>query len=152
SSEGNIIGVRSTNGAPFRLYTGVDAPRIVTECSKRPPPSLGCNSIVHGIQFDFDSAMIKPESSELLDTLFSNLKSATTSGITIIGHTSSEGSDKYNEQLSRRRAEAVVTALVTRGINTVRISALGRGEKEPIARNSTDAGRSLNRRVEIKCK
>ncbi len=80
------------------------------------------------------------------------LKAATTSDITVIGHTSSEGADEYNEKLSQSRAEAVVAALVARGINAARISAQGRGEKEPIADNATGAGRSLNRRVEITCR
>jgi len=152
SGNGEIIGVRSTNGAPFRLYTGAIAPGVVTECSKRAVPSLGCGSIVHGIRFDFDSAAIRPESRALLDELFSGLNTATVSGITVIGHTSGEGSDAYNEQLSQRRAEAITTALVARGIDAERISAQGRGEKQPIADNATGAGRSLNRRVEITCR
>ncbi len=151
SGDGEIIGVRSTNGAPFRLYTGAVAPGIVTECSERVAPSLGCGSIVHGIRFDFDSATIRPESLGLLDALFTGLKAATTSGITVIGHTSSKGTEAYNEQLSQRRAESVVAALVARGIDSARILAQGRGEKQPIADNDTGAGRSLNRRVEIGC-
>ena len=152
SGDGEIIGVRSTNGAPFRLYTGAAAARIVTKCSKRAVPPLGCGSIVHGIHFDFDSATIQPASYELIDVLFKGLKAATTSGITVIGHTSSEGSDAYNAQLSQRRADAVVAALVARGIAAARISGQGRGEKQPIANNATGAGRSLNRRVEIACR
>lgn len=94
----------------------------MTECSEKSIDKLGCGSIVHGIHFDFDSATIKKDSVELLDVLYTGLKDATTSGIKVIGHTSSEGSDKYNEQLSQRRAEAVVAALVKRGINATRIS------------------------------
>ncbi len=151
NDDGEIIGVRSTNGAPFRLYAGAAAPNLTTECSEQPAaPFLGCDSIIHGIHFGFDSATIRPESQELLNALFKGLK-ATTSGITVIGHTSSEGTDTYNEQLSQRRAEAVVAALVVRGINAGMISAQGRGEKQPIANNTTGAGRSLNRRVEIAC-
>lgn len=152
TGEGGIIGVRSTNGAPFYLYTGDAAPGITTECSGRAVPSLGCGSIVHGIQFDFDSAVIRPESGELLDELSTGLKAAGASAVIVIGHTSSEGSDAYNEELSQRRSEAVVSALVARGGDARRISALGRGEKEPIADNDTGAGRSLNRRVEIACR
>ncbi len=152
TDDGEIIGTRSTNGAPFRLYAGAVAPNIETKCSERTVPLIGCGSIVHGIHFDFDSASIRAESHERLNALFTGLKSVTASDITIVGHTSNEGSDEYNEQLSQRRAEVVVATLVARGINTARISAQGRGEKQPIADNTTGAGRSLNRRVEIVCR
>ena len=145
-----IIGVRSTNGAPFRLYTGKNTPSLVTECSEVVVPMLGCGSIINGLHFGFDSANILQESNELLEDLFTGLKT-TSSSITVIGHTSNEGSVAYNENLSQRRAEAVVNALITRGIDTSRISAQGFGEKQPIADNTTGAGRSLNRRVEIAC-
>jgi len=152
TDNGEITGVRSTNGAPFRLYTGQESPRLKTKCSKHEVAPLGCGSIVHGIHFDFDSATIRAESFELLDTLSAGLKATSTSGITVIGHTSSEGSDVYNEKLSQRRAEAIVTALVERGNDATKMKAQGRGEKQPIADNSTGAGRSLNRRVEIVCR
>jgi len=152
TDNGEIFGVRSTNGAPFRLYAGKEAPRINTKCSKREVSPLGCGSIVHGIHFDYDSATIRSESSELLDSLSAGLKVAKTSGITVIGHTSNEGTDAYNEKLSQRRAEAIVTALIARGNDAKTISSQGLGEKQPIADNATGAGRSLNRRVEIVCR
>lgn len=151
TADSSIIGVRSTNGAPFRLYAGAAAPGIVTECSEQSSTTLGCGSIIHGINFNFDSATIRPESTELIDMLFKGLKDAASSSITVIGHTSSEGSEAYNEKLSQNRAQSVVAALVERGIGTSRILAQGRGEKQPIADNATGAGRSLNRRVEIEC-
>ena len=150
--NGEITGVRSTNGAPFRLYSGVAAPGIKTECSEQGVQPLGCGSIIHGINFDFDSATIRPESDKLLDALATGLQASAASAITVIGHTSSEGSDAYNDKLSQSRAEAVVAAIVGRGISAGRVLAEGRGEKQPIADNVTDAGRSLNRRVEIACR
>lgn len=150
--DGAITGVASTNGAPFRLYSGESDPALITECSEQAVEQLGCGSIVHGINFDFDSATIRPESSGHLDELAAGLQAATAATITIVGHTSSEGSDAYNEQLSQRRAEAVVTALIERGIDASRMAADGRGESEPIADNATEAGRALNRRVEIACR
>ena len=71
--------------------------------------------------------------------------------VTIIGHTSSEGSEEYNKDLSQRRAEAVAAAIVARGIEAGRVSARGQGEKHPIADNSSEAGRALNPRVGIEC-
>jgi len=149
--RGDIIGVSSTNGAPFRVYNGASAPNIDAGCSDRPPPTPGCGSILHGINFDYDSAVIRPDSKPLLDQLYAAFDDAIETRITIVGHTSSEGSDAYNQELSRRRAEAVVAALVTRGIDASRLAAAGEGEHRPIADNATDAGRSLNRRVEITC-
>lgn len=147
-----ITGVRSTNGAPFRFYSGDVAPSIKSGCSNQTVQPLGCGSIIHGIGFDFDAATIRPESGKLLDALSAGLKVSSATAVSVIGHTSSEGSDTYNEALSQRRAEAVVAAIVERGIDPKRLAAEGRGEKQPIADNTTDAGRSLNRRVEIACR
>lgn len=149
--QGEITGVRSTNGAPFRLYSGAAAPGIKTECSGQGVPPLGCGSVIHGINFDFDAATIRPESHQLLNALATGLKAAAGPVVTVLGHTSSEGADAYNDKLSQRRAEAVVAAIVKRGIKAGRVSAEGRGEQQPIADNATEAGRSLNRRVEIAC-
>lgn len=151
TDDGTLIGVRSTNGAPFQLYTGAAEPKLVTECSERTVSPPGCGSIIHGIRFDFDSATIRPDSAPVLDALYAGLKDAPESAITIVGHTSSEGSDSYNSALSQRRAAAVVDALVARGIDGRRLSAHGAGESRPIADNATEAGRSLNRRVEVAC-
>jgi OmpA-OmpF porin, OOP family len=149
--RGEITGVRSTNGAPFRLYTGDTATTINTQCRELAVPPLGCGSVIHGINFDFDSAVIRPESGSLLDELSAGLKGESAAAITVIGHTSSEGTDAYNAQLSERRARSVIEAMVTRGVAPGRMSARGLGETKPIADNATEAGRSLNRRVEIAC-
>jgi outer membrane protein OmpA-like peptidoglycan-associated protein len=151
TDDGAIIGVRSTNGAPFRLYNANAAPAVITGCSEQVVAHLGCGSIIHGIQFDFDSAVIRADSDKLLEELSVGLGEAETSSMRVIGHTSSEGNETYNEELSQRRAEAVVAALVSRGIDAATISAEGRGEREPIADNAMGAGRALNRRVEISC-
>jgi len=152
-SNNELIGVRSTNGSPFTLYSGDVAPSLTTKCSERPVAPIGCGSVIHGIHFDFDSATIRPESEAHLDALYDGLQTSTsTETVTVVGHTSSEGDEAYNEVLSERRARAVVAALVARGIETGRIAAEGLGEQQPIADNSSEAGRSLNRRVEIKCR
>lgn len=150
--EGGIFGVRSTNGAPFRLYGGDATPGLTTECSEKAVQPLGCGAIIHGILFDYDSASIRPESESVLDALSAGLGASTASSITVVGHTSSEGSEDYNEDLSRRRAQAIVAALIERGIDKALVSAEGRGEKQPIAPNATEIGRSMNRRVEVDCR
>jgi outer membrane protein OmpA-like peptidoglycan-associated protein len=152
NSEGEIRGVRSSNGAPFYYYAlGVAPAGTVTDCSEREVARLGCGSIIHGITFGFDSAEIEPASEPVLADLFAGLEE--NAGLTIVveGHTSSEGTQAYNQSLSERRARAVVDDLIARGIDRQRIRAVGKGESEPIAGNDDEAGRSLNRRVEIEC-
>jgi outer membrane protein OmpA-like peptidoglycan-associated protein len=152
SPDGVLNGVGSTNGAPFRRYGGDPAPEgTVTGCSETADVALGCGSIVYGIQFKFDSAAIRPGSEQVLAELFDGLQAEPGMSIVIEGHTSSEGSDSYNQELSERRAEAVVDALVARGLDPGRIAAVGRGESKPIAANDDEAGRALNRRVEVAC-
>ena len=147
-----LRGVRSTNGGPFRLYTGPAAPEgTTTDCSEVPEPVLGCGSIIHGINFDFDSATIRPDSEPVLAKLFDGLQADADATIVIEGHTSSEGSDTYNQTLSERRAQSVVDDLVRRGLDAGRITAAGKGEAESIASNADESGRSLNRRVEVEC-
>ena len=69
--------------------------------------------------------------------------------INIYGHTDSKGADAYNQTLSEKRADAVKTYLVSKGIVSSRLFAMGLGETQPIATNDTDAGRAQNRRVEF---
>ncbi len=150
TDDGSVRGVRSTNGAPFRLYTGPSDEREV-ECAEPVEPTLGCGSVIHGINFGFDSAEIREDSNPVLRTLFEGLSADSSNEIVVEGHTSSEGSDAYNLDLSERRSGAVVQDLVRRGIDGSRLAPVGRGESTPIASNDDEAGRSLNRRVEIHC-
>lgn len=149
--DGNITGVRSSNGGPFRLYSGSPDADLATECSAAPIDPPGCGDTLYGVQFDYDSAVIRRESYDTIDSLRGGLTNSSSAAITIVGHTSNEGSDAYNRDLSERRAEAVVTALVERGLAADTLSAKGAGEAEPIADNASETGRSLNRRVEILC-
>ena len=69
--------------------------------------------------------------------------------IEIHGHTDSDGDSETNQILSQQRAEAVLSALVARGIDPARLAAIGFGESQPIAPNVTDDGRATNRRIEF---
>ncbi len=152
AENGILRGVRSTNGGPFALYTGDSAPKDTpVQCASPPTPSLGCGSIIHGINFDYDSAVIRRDSEPVLATLFKGLSGDRSASIVIEGHTSSEGTNDYNQRLSERRAQAIVDDLVKRGIEAKRLKAVGLGETRPIAGNNDESGRSLNRRVEVKC-
>ncbi len=152
AADGALQGVRSTNGGPFRIYTLPAAPpgtRVA--CDEPVPPVLGCGSIIHSITFAFDSADLLPAASPVLDALFQGLRTDPSTRIAIEGHTSSEGTEAYNERLSQRRAQAVVADLVRRGLPVQRLTAVGIGERRPIATNNDESGRSLNRRVEVRC-
>jgi outer membrane protein OmpA-like peptidoglycan-associated protein len=103
-----------------------------------------------GILFDFDSSVLRPEARTNLSSLAQSLGDM--SGdveLLIAGHTDSVGTDEYNFALSQRRAQSAADYLMTRGIPPARINITGLGETEPVATNDTDAGRQLNRRVEV---
>ena len=102
------------------------------------------------ITFDVDRADIKPQFYRTLNAVAIVLNAYPETDVLIAGHTDSTGSDAYNQQLSERRAAAVMHYLVSQGVDPNRIQARGFGERYPIADNSTEQGRALNRRVEIR--
>jgi outer membrane protein OmpA-like peptidoglycan-associated protein len=106
-------------------------------------------TLANEISFDFGSAAIKPAFKPTLIKLADVLRKYDRNEITIVGHTDAVGSDSYNQSLSERRAAAVRDELTMRGVPASRLHAIGRGEFEPRADNGTEAGRQLNRRVEI---
>lgn len=101
------------------------------------------------VLFDTGMATLKPGAYTTIDRLASVLKEAPDRKVMIEGHTDSVGSDDYNRQLSERRAAAVQTALLERGVNSNQITAMGKGESFPVASNDNAAGRQQNRRVEM---
>jgi outer membrane protein OmpA-like peptidoglycan-associated protein len=106
--------------------------------------------ILDKVYFAFDSDRILPKSYELLDNVAKVIKEHTEiPKILVEGHTSSEGSDKYNLDLSDRRAKSVMRYLIAAGVDPFRLDARGFGESTPIADNDTEDGRSKNRRVEF---
>jgi OOP family OmpA-OmpF porin len=99
--------------------------------------------------FDFDKSVLKAEGKAKLDDLVGKVKGINLEVIIAVGHTDSVGTDKYNQRLSVRRAEAVKAYLVSKGIEKNRVYTEGKGEKQPVADNRTAEGRAKNRRVEI---
>ena len=106
-------------------------------------------AVVRGVQFDSASATIRSESEAVLGDLLAVIQEKKDSSFLIEGHTDAEGSVEYNRDLSRRRAEAVVAWFRDRGVQAARLQAEGFGESRPVASNTTETGRALNRRVEI---
>jgi OOP family OmpA-OmpF porin len=101
------------------------------------------------INFDFDKADIKPESQRIVDEIVKLLSNTPTLNLTIEGHTDNVGAPDYNKRLSDARARSVVASLTARGVSARRLTAVGYGQDKPIADNGTDAGRAVNRRVEL---
>lgn len=102
-----------------------------------------------GLLFDFNSDQLRAASTKNLDNLASSLSEFGDSKLLLVGHTDSVGTDAYNLDLSRRRANAVASYLISRGVPSARVATSGRGETEPIAPNDTEADRQKNRRVEV---
>ena len=103
-----------------------------------------------GVTFDVGSAVIQPNFRSTLDTVAGNLVQYPNSIIDVYGHTDSTGSDAFNQRLSEQRAQAVTNYMASRGVANARMRWQGFGETQPIADNTTEFGRSRNRRVEIK--
>jgi outer membrane protein OmpA-like peptidoglycan-associated protein len=113
------------------------------------PDNLLKLEIPSDISFDTGRADIKPELRPILDQFASGLSAQPNTEVRIVGHTDSTGSDALNDRLSVQRADSARQYLAARGVHPDRIVIAGRGEREPIADNSTEAGRARNRRVEI---
>lgn len=103
-----------------------------------------------GVTFDVASYALKPSFRATLDQVAESLIKYPNSLIDVYGHTDSTGSDAYNQTLSENRARTVANYLIARGVPAARIRSQGFGETMPIAENTTEAGRTKNRRVEIK--
>lgn len=101
------------------------------------------------VSFDFNKYEIKPAFHDSLDKLAAVINKYDRTVVHVVGHTDSVGSDSYNQRLSEKRAESVVSYLLRKGVRYDRLHASGKGESEPRATNDTEAGRQLNRRVEI---
>ncbi|MEP3476729.1 MAG: OmpA family protein [Hyphomicrobiales bacterium] len=109
------------------------------------------NSLVRGnaIRFSVNSSVITPSSYDILSKVHTVADRCTNTVIRVEGHTDKDGSDAYNLQLSKRRAQSVVNYLIKLGIPRTRLDTKGFGEKKPVASNRTQKGKALNRRIEF---
>lgn len=106
--------------------------------------------ILEKVRFAFNRAVIQEQSYELLDEVAEVIRRNPDAGrVAVRGHTDSKGSERYNQDLSQRRAEAVREYLIEKGVDADRLMAEGYGESQPVADNATEAGRARNRRVEF---
>lgn len=124
---------------------------------KRSMPNAEIERVGEGIKitfgsdilFDVDSYELKAATKQQLTEFAQTLNKYEDTDVRIEGHADATGSDAYNKTLSERRAKAVSDYLATQGVKTARLDEFGYGEAQPVADNSTEAGRRQNRRVDI---
>ena len=156
TAEGDLVGARFVSGfSEIWASPDADAETVCTETPEVEDPIAGAllsgdAAVIHGINFDVDSDVLRSDATPALERVLAALQSVGDLSVVIEGHTDSDGSDEHNLDLSQRRAEAVVAWLVERGITDSRLRPVGLGEAQPIADNDTSAGRALNRRVEVR--
>lgn len=105
--------------------------------------------VMDDIHFETASAILKPESTKIIDKVVKLMKEHTDLSFSIEGHTDGDGTDESNLTLSEKRAEAVRTYITENGVAASRLTVKGFGESKPIASNDTDEGKAKNRRVEF---
>lgn len=108
--------------------------------------------ILEGVNFEFDSARLRPDAIVILDEAVTVLNRRKDINMDIVGHTCSIGTEQYNQGLSERRARSVYDYLVNHGIASERLTTQGYGETRPAYSNATREGRAKNRRVELHIK
>lgn len=124
-------------------------------CLQPEAPKVNETFVINNLYYDYDKAVLKPESYPALDDLVALLNKYPAMSIEIGAHTDSKGTDAYNQKLSEARAQSVVKYLVEKGVDPARLTAKGYGETMPVEPNEVDgkdnpAGREKNRRTEFK--
>ena len=132
----NEVGPASNNGCPLPIITEEAVAAI--------------NMSAKTILFEFDNASFQSGVSDQLDAIVAIMNKYPKATFLIEGHTDSIGTEKVNQKISDKRAAAVKAYFVEKGVDATRIETKGFGESMPVAGNMLKAGRSLNRRVEIK--
>lgn len=107
------------------------------------------NFVFKPIYFDYDKAEILPEFNDFLNSIIRIVEGHSDLRVKVVGHTDADGSDAYNDELSKRRAEAIIGFFVARGLSRDRIEIDFKGEKNPVGNNSTPEGKQKNRRVDF---
>ena len=156
NSRGDFLnGVWYSNGQYQGEWFGTRMPNEKPNCAWAAANTLSANvaktgrAILYGIRFRSDSADLDPESATTLAEVEALLRGKASLRLIVEGHTDSTNTEAYNQELSTRRANAVVAWLAGRGIPASRLKAVGYGPAKPVADNATPQGRALNRRVEV---
>ena len=129
----------------------IDIKPLVTE-QLRPnaPPPKACTIEVYGVNFDFDKAVLRPDSEPMLQQVLALFTGTPSFSAEVGGHTDNIGAPEYNVKLSDARASAVKTWLIGHGVAAARVGSRGYGDTRPLVPNTTDENRFKNRRVELR--
>lgn len=137
------------NGTEQETVAMVETVEPAPMAEPEPEPVMEAVRVELDVKFDFDKATIRQDAYDDIEVLADFMKQYDQTSTTVEGHTDSIGTDAYNQRLSMQRAESVRDALVNRyGVEANRLEAVGYGESRPVADNSTELGRAINRRVE----
>jgi outer membrane protein OmpA-like peptidoglycan-associated protein len=136
---------RSIDLSDVTEYTEID-----DEMMRLAPIEVGQIVRLNNIFFEFAKAVLLPESFPELDRTAEFLKNNPGITIEIAGHTDDVGSEETNQKLSQKRAQSVTDYIISKGIDPKRLTTMGYGESRPVAFNSDEEGRAMNRRVEFK--
>ncbi|NAW34973.1 OmpA family protein [Halomonas alimentaria] len=154
SDEDTGAAIGGTAGATIGAMLCADSPEPVAEPEPMPEPEPEPEpfepvTLSSDVTFAFDSAELRPGAASELNQVASTLNNNPEVRVTIAGHTDAVGSNEYNLGLSQDRADSVASYLMSQGVAGNRMRTVGYGEERPVATNETDAGRAMNRRVEI---
>ena len=135
------------------MPTEVDYDRICEIVKKCMGPAKTEDKwVLVGVNFDFNKATLRSESYPILDNAAAILLSHTDVSVEIQGHTDQIGSDKYNDELSMKRADAVKKYLIAKGVDAGRLTTSGKGKRDLLFKESDPVSRFYNRRVEFHVK
>ncbi|USZ15487.1 OmpA family protein [Moraxella sp. FZFQ2102] len=153
---GRDAAIGAVVGGAVGAYMQKQAKQIETQMAgtgvevQQDPTTGNINLVMPGnITFAYDDATLNPSFTGSLNQLAQTMKEYNQTTIVVAGHTDSNGSDAYNYNLSQQRAASVANYLIRQGVDASRIRTVGYGEAQPVASNTTDAGRAQNRRVEL---
>lgn len=137
---------------PVEIAQSPEPEPIVVAAQPKQPVYDECSDFggaLDGVNFEFDSSSLTATAQNILDSVATTLAECDSAPVSISAHTDSIGTENYNQGLSQRRANAVLDYLSSAGIEATRMTSSAMGESQPIDSNTTDQGRSRNRRVEL---
>ena len=152
-TKGAVIG--GVAGAAIGTAIGYELDKQAKELEQIPDMEVARHedsllvTMSEAVLFDVDSAALKPQAQSVLSQTADVMIRYPDSDLLVKGHTDSTGSERYNQELSERRARSVRNFLIAKGVASQRITAIGFGKTMPVASNETSEGRAQNRRVEI---